>query len=68
MELWIFLAAIYVVYFFFFKKKKHKSAGSPVSRTVKAPPKATEWSADTKKKRRLCKKMIAKMTTWQLLH
>jgi hypothetical protein len=42
--------------FLFFKKKKHKSAGSPVSRTVKAPPKATEWSADTKKKETVVQK------------
>ena len=48
MELWIFLAAIYVVYLLFFKKKKHRSTESLVSRTVKAPPK--EWIADIKKK------------------
>ncbi|MEG9639414.1 ATPase, partial [Enterobacter asburiae] len=48
MELWIFLAAIYVIYFLFFKKKKHTSVESSVPRTVKAPPK--EWLADIKKK------------------
>ncbi|HEJ9371229.1 TPA: TerB N-terminal domain-containing protein, partial [Klebsiella oxytoca] len=56
MELWIFLAVIYVIYFLFFKKKKHKSAGSSVSRTVKASSKATEWSADTKKKETVVQK------------
>ncbi|WP_099064607.1 TerB N-terminal domain-containing protein [Serratia sp. BW106] len=48
MELWIFIAAIYVIYLLFFKKKKNKSAGSYASKTVKAPPK--EWLADIKKK------------------
>lgn len=48
MELWIFIAAIYVIYLLFFKKKKHTSAGSYASKTVKAPPK--EWLADIKKK------------------
>ncbi|MGC1070961.1 TerB N-terminal domain-containing protein [Pantoea agglomerans] len=54
MELWIFLAAIYVIYLFFFKKKKHRSAGPSVPRTVKAPPKA--WVADIKKKEDLVRK------------
>lgn len=48
MELWIFIAAIYVIYLLFFKKKKNKSAGSYSSKTVKSPPK--EWLADIKKK------------------
>ena len=48
MELWIFIAAIYVIYLLFFKKKKNKSAGSYASKTVKAPPK--EWLAEIKKK------------------
>ncbi|KHN51163.1 ATPase [Dickeya fangzhongdai] len=48
MELWIFIAAVYVIYLLFFKKKKHKSAGPYPSKTVKAPPK--EWLADIKKK------------------
>ncbi|MCA6998427.1 tellurite resistance TerB family protein [Dickeya solani] len=48
MELWIFIAAVYVIYLLFFKKKKHKSAGFYSSKTVKAPPK--EWLADIKKK------------------
>ncbi|MGB8926871.1 MAG: TerB N-terminal domain-containing protein, partial [Pantoea agglomerans] len=54
MELWIFLAAIYVIYLFFFKKKKHRSAGPSVPRTVKVPPKA--WVADIKKKEDLVRK------------
>jgi len=54
MELWIFIAAIYVVYLLFFKKKKHKSAGSYPSKTVKAPPK--EWLADIKKKEAVVRK------------
>ena len=54
MELWIFLAAIYVIYLFFFKKKKHRSAGPSVPRTVKAPPQA--WGADIKKKEDLVRK------------
>ncbi|CAI1902999.1 Tellurite resistance protein [Serratia fonticola] len=54
MELWIFLAAIYVIYLLFFKKKKHKSAGSSVSRTVKAPSK--EWIADIKRKEAVVRK------------
>lgn len=48
MELWIFIAAIYLIYLFFFKKRKNKSAGSYSSRTVKTPPK--EWFADNTKK------------------
>uniref|UniRef100_UPI0028AD7B17 TerB N-terminal domain-containing protein n=1 Tax=Pantoea vagans TaxID=470934 RepID=UPI0028AD7B17 len=48
MELWIFLAALYVIYLFFFKKKNNKSARGTASRAVKAPPK--EWLADIKKK------------------
>ncbi len=48
MELWIFIAAVYVIYILFFKKKKHKSAGPYPSKTVKAPPK--EWLAHIKKK------------------
>ncbi|CAI0723876.1 MULTISPECIES: TerB N-terminal domain-containing protein [Enterobacterales] len=48
MELWILIAAIYVIYLLFFKKKKNKSAGSYASQIVKAPPK--EWLADIKKK------------------
>ncbi|UIN00400.1 TerB N-terminal domain-containing protein [Yersinia ruckeri] len=48
MELWIFIAVIYLVYFLFFKKKKHKPAETYASRTVEAPPK--EWLADNKKK------------------
>ncbi|MNG49855.1 Tellurite resistance protein TerB [compost metagenome] len=47
MELWIFIAATYVIYLLFFKKKKHKSARSYPSGTVKHPPK--EWLADNKK-------------------
>ncbi|MHA3595382.1 tellurite resistance TerB family protein [Yersinia enterocolitica] len=54
MELWIFIAAIYVIYLLFFKKKKHKSAGSYPSKTVKAPPK--EWLADIKKKEAVVRK------------
>lgn len=46
MELWIFIAAIYLIYLLFFKKKKRKSAGSHSSTPVKAPPK--EWIADNK--------------------
>lgn len=48
MELWIFLAALYVIYLLFFKKKKNKTAGVTTSKTFKAPPK--EWIADIKKK------------------
>ncbi|WP_145551289.1 tellurite resistance TerB family protein [Yersinia intermedia] len=54
MELWIFIAAIYVIYLLFFKKKKNKPAGSYVSKTVKAPPK--EWFADIKKKEAVVRK------------
>lgn len=54
MELWIFIAAIYVIYLLFFKKKKHKPAGSYPSKTVKAPPK--EWLADIKKKEAVVRK------------
>lgn len=54
MELWIFIAAIYVIYLLFFKKKKHKSAGSYPSKTVKATPK--EWLADIKKKEAVVRK------------
>ncbi|CNL24865.1 TerB N-terminal domain-containing protein [Yersinia pseudotuberculosis] len=48
MELWIFIAAIYLIYLLFFKKKKNKSAGFYAPRVVKAPPK--EWLADIKRK------------------
>jgi len=48
MELWIFLAALYVIYLLFFKKKKNKTAGVTTSKTFKAPSK--EWSANNKKK------------------
>lgn len=54
MELWIFIAATYVIYLLFFKKKKNKPAGSYVSKTVKAPPK--EWFADIKKKEAVVRK------------
>lgn len=54
MELWILIAAIYVIYLLFFKKKKNKSAESYASKTVKAPPK--EWLADIKKKESVVQK------------
>lgn len=54
MELWIFIAATYVIYLLFFKKKKHKSTRSYPSKTVKAPPK--EWLADIKKKEAVVRK------------
>jgi hypothetical protein len=54
MELWIFIAAIYVIYLLFFKKKKNKSAGSHASKTAKAPPK--EWLADIKNKESIVQK------------
>ncbi|KAA1177312.1 TerB N-terminal domain-containing protein [Photorhabdus heterorhabditis] len=47
MELWIFIAVIYVIYLLFFKKKKHKSAVTYSPKPAKAPPK--EWLADIKK-------------------
>ncbi|WP_193065691.1 tellurite resistance TerB family protein [Hafnia alvei] len=47
MELWIFLAAIYVVYLLFFKKKKHPSPVIYSPKPAKAPPK--EWLADIRK-------------------
>ena len=52
MELWLFIAAIFVIYLLFFKK--NKSAGSYASKTVKAPPK--EWLADIKEKETVVKK------------
>lgn len=50
MELWIFIAAIYLIYLFFFKNKnkKHKSVGFYATSSVKLPPK--EWLVDNKKK------------------
>ncbi|MGK4328715.1 TerB N-terminal domain-containing protein [Lonsdalea quercina] len=48
MELWIFIAAIYLIYLLFFKKKNNKPAGFYASKTVKASPK--EGLADIKKK------------------
>jgi len=54
MELWIFIAAIYVIYLLFFKKKKHTSTRAYPSKTVKAPPK--EWLADIKKKEAVVRK------------
>ncbi|CNB19969.1 Tellurite resistance protein [Yersinia ruckeri] len=54
MELWILIAAIYVIYLLFFKKKKNKRAESYASKTVKAPPK--EWLADIKKKEAVVRK------------
>ncbi|HDL7751849.1 TPA: ATPase, partial [Yersinia enterocolitica] len=54
MELWIFIAAIYVIYLLFFTKKKNKLAGSYASKTVKAPPK--EWFAYIKKKEAVVRK------------
>ncbi|HHJ0101136.1 TPA: TerB N-terminal domain-containing protein [Yersinia enterocolitica] len=54
MELWIFIAAIYVIYLLFFTKKKNKPAGSYASKTVKTPPK--EWFADIKKKEAVVRK------------
>jgi len=47
MEIWIFLAVIYVVYLLFFKKKKHRSPVIYSPKPAKAPPK--EWLADIRK-------------------
>jgi len=47
MEIWIFLAVIYVVYLLFFKKKKHRSSVIYSPKPAKAPPK--EWLADMRK-------------------
>ncbi|CPR18943.1 TerB N-terminal domain-containing protein [Brenneria goodwinii] len=54
MELWILIAAIYVIYLLFFKKKNNKPAKSHASKTVKAPP--NEWLADIKKKESVVQK------------
>ena len=54
MELWIFIAAIYLIYLLFFKKKKRKTAVSYLPTPAKTPPK--EWIADTKKKEAVVRK------------
>lgn len=54
MELWLFIAAIFVIYLLFLKKKKNKPAGSYASKIVKSPPK--EWLADIKEKETVVKK------------
>jgi tellurite resistance protein len=46
MELWIFIAAIYLIYLLFFKKKKNKSANSFSPKAEKSP--SRTWETDNK--------------------
>lgn len=46
MELWIFIAAIYLIYLLFFKKKQNKSANSFSPKAEKSP--SRTWETDNK--------------------